>query len=224
MRAPISVVIPTLEAAATLPATLATLVEALEGGLIREVIICDGGSGDATLEIAEKWGCETLIMPPSRGGQLRHGCQCAQGDWLLILHADSQLDPGWSSAARHHLRSGCVGWFHLAFDAGGMAGRMVAAWANLRSHMGLPYGDQGLLLPRALYHQVGGYTDIPLFEDVALVRALRGRLAPVGAGITTSAAKYQRQGWLQRGLRNLITLAGYAAGLSPGKLAAFYRR
>ena len=225
MRAPITIVIPTLNAAATLPGCLSALVEGLEAGLIREVIVSDAGSADGTCELAEAWGAEVVTGPPSRGGQLARGCAAARGEWLFILHADTQLAPGWSAAAAAHLaQPEAAGWCHLRFDAGGVPARLVAGWANFRSRLGLPYGDQGLLLARALYDAVGGYPDQPLMEDVALARALRGQLRPLGAVAITSAEKYRREGWLRRGGRNLWTLARYAAGGSPEALAARYRR
>ena len=223
MRAPISVIIPTLEAGAALPFCLAALVEGLEAGLIREVIVSDGGSGDASCAVARAWGAEVVTGAASRGGQLRRGCAAAAGDWLLVLHADTVLAPGWSRVAAAHLGRGEAGWFRLAFDDGGLPGRLVAGWANLRSRAGLPYGDQGLLLPRALYDAVGGYPDQPLMEDVALAWALRGRLRGLGAVAVTSAEKYRAQGWLRRGARNLWTLARYGAGASPEGLARRYR-
>ncbi|MEO0864971.1 MAG: glycosyl transferase, partial [Pseudomonadota bacterium] len=120
------------------------------------------------------------------------------------------------------LGQGKAGYFRLSFDRGG---RVVARWANLRSRLfGLPYGDQGLLVPRRLYNRVGGYPDIPLMEDVALARALRGQLKPLDAVAVTSADKYRRQGWLRRGTRNLWTLARFFAGTDPETLAAAYRR
>jgi rSAM/selenodomain-associated transferase 2 len=224
MRAPISVIIPTLDAEADLPACLAALVEGLEAGLIRELIISDGGSTDATSEIAQAWGADTVTGPAGRGGQLRRGCAAAQGAWLLVLHADTVLAPGWTGAVRDHLVGDAAGWFRLRFDRGGLPGRLVAGWANLRSHLGLPYGDQGLLLPTPLYNAAGGYPDQPLMEDVALARALRGRLQPLGCDAITSAVKYRRQGWLRRGGRNLWTLLRYGAGVSPERLAQAYRR
>ena len=223
MRAPISVVIPTLDAEKTLGACLAALMEGVEAGLIRELIVSDGGSADATGATAQAWGAEVLSGAPSRGGQLRRGCAAARGDWLLVLHADTVLSPGWSRAVQRHLAGDRAGWFRLAFDAGGLPARTVAGWANLRSRLGLPYGDQGLLVPRALYDRVGGYPDQPLMEDVAMARALRARLAPLDAVAVTSAEKYRRQGWLRRGARNLWTLARYAAGVPAERLARRYR-
>ncbi|WP_299966863.1 TIGR04283 family arsenosugar biosynthesis glycosyltransferase [uncultured Roseobacter sp.] len=224
MRAPISVVIPTLNAEAHLGKCLAALMPGLEAGLIRELIISDGGSEDATVAAARAWGAEIVTGPASRGGQLVRGCAAASGDWLLILHADTVLRPGWAGPAIAHLETGNAGWFRLAFAGGGLAGRVVAGWANLRSRLGLPYGDQGMLLPRPLYDTVGGYKDQPLMEDVALARALKGRLVGIDAVAETSAARYQAQGWVRRGLRNLWTLARYFSGVSPQRLADSYRR
>ncbi|MGJ8616155.1 MAG: TIGR04283 family arsenosugar biosynthesis glycosyltransferase [Sulfitobacter sp.] len=223
MRAPISVIIPTLNAAETLPECLAALVEGLDGGLIRELIVCDGGSTDATGAIAQAWGGEVLHGAPSRGGQLRRGCATAKGDWMLVLHADTVLSPGWTKQVSEHFKSKHAGWFQLAFKDGGLPGRLVAAWANFRSRLGLPYGDQGLIIPRMLYEALGGYPDQPLMEDVAMARALKGQLIGLPVTATTSAAKYHRQGWLRRGGRNLWTLLRYTFGASPEKLAKSYR-
>lgn len=227
MRAPISVVIPTLNAAPALPACLASLAEGLDAGLIRELVISDGGSSDGTQRMAQAAGADLLDGPPGRGGQLRRGAEASKGAWLLVLHADTRLAPGWSDAVLAHIKSrpDLAGHFALAFDAPGLAPKLVAGWANLRSRwFGLPYGDQCALIPRALYAEIGGYQDIPLMEDVALARALRGRLRPLPVTATTSAARYQAEGWLRRGTRNLWTLARYAAGVDPKRLAASYQR
>jgi rSAM/selenodomain-associated transferase 2 len=224
MRAPISVIVPTLNAQVSLGACLHGLMEGLDAGLIRELIVCDGGSEDATAEIAKDWGAEVIVAAPSRGGQLRAGCAVAKGDWLLILHADTVLQAGWVTAVIQHMRTTKAGWFSLAFDAHGLAPRMVASWANIRSRFGLPYGDQGLLISRALYDQTGGYQDMPLMEDVAIARALKGQLMAIDAVALTSAAKYQSQGWMRRGGRNLWTLVQYFAGRDVQKLAQAYRR
>lgn len=224
MRAPISVIIPTLNAEDTLPGCLAALMEGLDAGLIRELIVIDGGSGDATGATAQAWGAEVLHGAATRGGQLRRGCDVARGDWLLVVHADTQLAPGWAAEVRAHLAGDKAAWFQLGFDRGGLPARLVAGWANLRSRFGLPYGDQGLLIPRALYDRVGGYRDQPLMEDVAIARALRGNLTGLSAKAVTSADKYRKQGWTRRGARNLWTLTRYLCGASPDRLAERYRR
>ncbi|WP_300031848.1 TIGR04283 family arsenosugar biosynthesis glycosyltransferase [uncultured Roseobacter sp.] len=224
MRAPISVIVPTLNAEPHLGNCLAALMPGLEAGLIRELIISDGGSSDATVAVARAWGAEIVTGPPSRGGQMARGCAAADGSWLLVLHADTVLEAGWVGPAIRHLETDNAGWFRLAFANGGMAGRIVAGWANLRSHMGLPYGDQGLLIPQPLYQSVGGYPDQPLMEDVALARALRGRLTPIDAVAQTSAERYASQGWVHRGARNLWTLVRYFTGADISALARRYRR
>ena len=225
MRAQISVMVPTLNAEASLGACFDALMEGLEAGLIRELIVSDGGSSDATGAAAQAWGAEVVHGPASRGGQLRRGVAAAQGDWLLIVHADTVLAKGWSGAVAGHLTQDAqAGYFPLAFDHHGIAASIVAGWANLRSHAGLPYGDQGLLIHRGLYDVVGGYRDQPLMEDVAIARALRGRMVQLNGLAVTSAAKYRAQGWVRRGARNLWTLIRYAAGASPEALAQSYRK
>lgn len=120
MRAQISVIVPTLNAEKALAKCLGALMEGLEHGLIRELIISDGGSEDATCAVAQAWGAEVLEGDASRGGQLRRGVALAKGDWLLVLHADTVLCEGWSEAVQAHLADPeFAGWFRLAFDQGG---------------------------------------------------------------------------------------------------------
>lgn len=207
MRAPLSIVIPTLNAESSLPATLLALMEGLSSGVIREVVVSDGGSSDATRKIAEDAGARFVTGPASRGGQLRRGAEAAEGKWLLFLHADTVLSPGWSRIAEAHFETGQAGYGQLRFAGGGGAGQIVSRWANLRSRLfGLPYGDQSLLIPASLYQKVGGFQDIPLMEDVAIARALRGRLRALNYTALTSAERYQRDGWVKRGRRNLWLL------------------
>jgi rSAM/selenodomain-associated transferase 2 len=223
MRAKLSVVIPTLDAADGLARCLPALAEGLGAGLIRELVISDGGSTDATLTIAEAAGAVVVAGPPSRGGQLRRGAAAAGGAWLLFVHADTALPPGWADCVISHMADGRPAFFRLRFDAPGMAAGTVAGWANLRSRwLGLPYGDQGLLVPRAAYDRAGGYPDIPLMEDVALVRALRPRPVGLPLAVTTSAERYRRAGWLRRGGRNLSLLLRYLLGADPARLARRY--
>lgn len=228
MPAPLSVILPTLNAADRLGPTLGAVAEALTEGLIAEVILSDGGSQDDIGAIAEGVGATLLSGPPGRGGQLRRAAQAARGDWLLVLHADSVPAPGWVAPVLAHLRDAPdrAGYFDLAFDDDSAAARLTAAWANRRARWcALPYGDQGLLIRRTTLAAAGGYRDIPLMEDVALARALgRRRLRPLGHTIVTSAERYRRDGWLRRGARNLTTLALYFAGVSPERLAARYSR
>ena len=225
MPAPISIVIPTLNAADELPETCASLLEGATEGLVRELIVSDGGSEDPTKRIAAELGARWTEGPSGRGGQIRRGAELAKGEWILILHADTHLSPGWANGVRQHMESlpDCAGYFRLSFRAAGLAPRLVASGANLRARaFGLPYGDQGLLVSRALLDDVGGVPDIPLMEDVALARGLKGRLRPLDGYTLTSAERYVRDGWTRRVRRNLGTLARYLIGVPPEKLVTRY--
>ncbi|RFP90288.1 glycosyltransferase [Rhodobacteraceae bacterium 63075] len=226
MRAPISVIIPVLDGEAGLPATLGALGEGLEAGLIRELVLSDGGSRDATRAIAESAGAVWAEGAPGRGAQIARGVAVAQGEWLLILHADTVLEAGWAGAVRAHINQhrGMAAHGDLAFTATGPAPRIVAGWANLRSRLfGLPYGDQALLVEVGLLDELGGYPELPLMEDVAMARKLRGRFRRAGFIALTSARRYETEGWLRRGARNLVLLLRYFCGADPHDLARAYR-
>jgi len=225
-RPRLSVVLPTLDAAAELPATLAALQGEAPAGL--EILVVDGGSADGTAALAEAAGCRLLHSAPGRGPQLVAGAEAATAPWLLFLHADSRPQPGWWGAVdaflRHPDSEGRAAFFRLRFDSAAAGGRRVERLANWRARrLGLPYGDQGLLLCRTLYRAVGGHPPWPLMEDVALVRRLgRRRLVELPATLLTSDARYRRDGWWGRPLRNLLRLALYFLGVPPERLARRY--
>ncbi|HCQ64690.1 MAG TPA: glycosyl transferase [Rhodobacteraceae bacterium] len=223
MRAPVSVVIPTLNAEAALGPCLASLGEGLKAGLLRELVISDGGSDDATREIAEAAGAIWIEGPPGRGGQLARGVAATNGVWLLVLHADTVLAPDWPVAVLQGIEAGRPGFFRLRFRAKGFGASLVAGWANLRARVfGLPFGDQGLLVSRADYTAAGGYPDIPLMEDLALVRTLP-RPRPLAATAETDPARYRANGWLRQGAANLWRQVRFLTGADPHHLARGYR-
>ncbi|MEM6621686.1 MAG: TIGR04283 family arsenosugar biosynthesis glycosyltransferase [Pseudomonadota bacterium] len=220
-------IIPVLNAADRIGPCLGALGEAVMDGIIREVILVDGGSEDAIAEVADGVGALLINAPRGRGMQLAAGAQAAQGAWLMFLHADSVLGPQWADAVRRHMHGapGKAGYFQLAFSSAHPMARLTAGWANFRARIfGLPYGDQGLLIPRALYETSGGFAELPLMEDVALVRRLRGRLCAIDMQIETSAERYERDGWLRRGSGNLWRLVRYLAGVPAERLAKGYDR
>ncbi len=224
--APLSIVIPTLNAAEALPATMNALLEGVWEGVVRQVIVSDGGSEDETFRLCEAAGAEWIEGAPGRGGQIARGVSGVQTPWVLILHADTVLEEGWTEAVKAALaHPDKVHHFQLAFDARGIMPRVVAGWANWRARrFGLPYGDQGMLIHSDLLDAVGGVPALPLMEDVALARALKGRHRQLEVRAVTSAAKFQREGWVRRGARNLTLLARYFAGADPARLAAAYRK
>ncbi|WP_417270206.1 TIGR04283 family arsenosugar biosynthesis glycosyltransferase [Celeribacter sp.] len=227
MRAPISIVIPTLNAAPQLAETLARVIKGVDAGVVRELIVSDGGSTDDIARLADTVGAEWVEGPAGRGGQLARGAEAAQGAWLLFLHADTWLPEGWSDVALAHLAHPDRALvFSLSFRGGGAMARLTGGWANLRTRLfGLPYGDQALLISRALYDEIGGFADIPLMEDVDIARRLgRGRITLSGRAVQTDPSRYQERGWLSQGGRNLWRLLRYFAGADPRQLARSYRR
>jgi rSAM/selenodomain-associated transferase 2 len=227
----ISVVIPTLNAAATLAPTLAALVSAAVDGLIREVIVVDGGSTDSTAAIAEDSGATLIACSGGRGPQLRAGADRAGFPWLLFLHADTELEPGWEREAASFMeavdrgkRPPAAAAFRFALDDGGVKPRLLERLVAMRcALLRLPYGDQGLLLPRSLYAEVGGVPPIELMEDVAIARALgRRRIALLRTRAVTSALRYRRDGYLRRSLRNQLCLALYLVGVPVQTIGRLY--
>ncbi len=224
----ISVVIPTLDAAADLPRALAPLVQGMADGLIKQVIVADGGSADETVAIAEAAGCDVVTSAAGRAKQLRAGAAAAKANWLLFLHADTALAPGWVSEAERFISQPQARMraaaFRLAFDDDSREARRVIFWARLRARvMKLPYGDQGLLISHLLYDALGGYPDLPLMEDVELVRRVGPkRLVLLKTEAVTSAEKYRRDGWDKRSWRNLGLMTRYLLGADPVKLAKAY--
>lgn len=227
----LSVIIPTYNAgkglAACLDSLLAQPATALE--LEAEIIVSDGGSSDETLQLARARNCRLLQGPPGRGGQLHRGAQAAGGEWLFFLHADCQLPPVWPTPLQHFLAAeenrDRAGHGRLQFASSKISARRVERLANWRAEtLGLPYGDQGLLIHRFAYDRLGGYRDIPLMEDVDLVRRLgRKCLVPLDLEVTTSAEKYEQQGWWARPSLNLCRLTLFLLGVSPKRLARGYR-
>jgi rSAM/selenodomain-associated transferase 2 len=219
----LSIVIPTLNAAATLAPTLAALVTETPGV---EIVVVDGGSTDGTRDIAQAAGARFLVAPRGRGEQLCVGAAAATGSWLLFLHADCRLLPSAGARLRHlmALAADRAGYFDLALDDPAPAARRLERLVAWRCRVfALPYGDQGLLIARALYDEIGGFNPIPLMEDVDLVRRLgRRRLVRLGATILASAGRYRRDGYLRRPLRNLFCLSLYFAGVPPRHIRRIY--
>lgn len=224
----LDVVIPALNAAERLTATLESLEPGRRLGLLREVIVVDGGSGDGTAGLARSLGARVLCVPSGRGTQLRAGGEVAGASWLLFLHADTRLSPAWAAVAQAFMRSeidgGLAAVFRLRLDDDAPAARRLERLVAWRTRaLGLPYGDQGLLIPAGLYQALGGFVPIPLMEDIDLVRRLgRRRIAMLDAEVVTSAERYRRSGYTLRSARNLSILGLYFCGVPPARLARLY--
>lgn len=230
----LSIIIPTLNSARELPATFAALMPALIDGMIREVIIADGGSTDQTAEIAETTGAEFITSKaPGRGPQLAEGAAHAKSEWLLFLHADTELEEGWHEEVRSFLTAEQStnepakpsAAFRFALKDQGWQPALLTKMVALRCKLfALPYGDQALLIRKADYEKAGGYAPLPIMEDVDLIRRLSPRPALLKARAFTSAARYQKAGYLARSLRNLYCLAAYYRGVPAEKIKALYEK
>ncbi|AMJ63208.1 TIGR04283 family arsenosugar biosynthesis glycosyltransferase [Bosea sp. PAMC 26642] len=223
----VSIVIPTLNAAALLPPALAQFDAARTEGLIAEIIVSDGGSRDDTVALAQAAGAAVLPGPAGRGEQLARGASAARADWLLFLHADTTFDAGWLQAVSTFItREGedRAAAFAFALDDDAPAARRLERIVAWRSRiLALPYGDQGLLISRKLYDEIGGFRPLPLMEDVDLVRRIgRRRLHILDVRAVTSAARYRRDGYRRRSLRNLVCLSLWFAGVPPRLIAKLY--
>jgi len=227
----LSIVIPTLNAADTLDATLAALDDGGARGRhlpALEIIVVDGGSSDGTRAVAETMGARVVAATSGRGRQMIAGTDAAGGEWLLFLHADTRLAPGWSAAAAAFMADPAnaerAGYFRFALDDRAPAARRLerlVAWRCRR--LGLPYGDQGLLIARRFYDALGGYRPLAMMEDVAFVRRIgRRRLVLLDATALTSARRYERDGYIARSARNLLCLVLYFLGLPPRLIARLY--
>lgn len=227
----ISVIIPTLDAADGLTRTLAALVPGALEGLIREVVIVDGGSRDETEGIADAAGAHFIESQRGRGLQLAAGARASTGSWLLFLHADTVLEAGWIEDAAKFIeqvetgrrREGAAA-FRFALDDFGFRPRLLEKLVAVRCaifHMA--YGDQGLLIPRRLYEEIGGYRQIPLMEDVAMARALgRRRTVVLPSRAVTSAKRFKREGYFARSARNVSCLLLYYLRVPPRLLVRWY--
>jgi rSAM/selenodomain-associated transferase 2 len=225
----LSVVIPTLDAARHLPAALAALGRANHAPpLPIEVIVADGGSTDDTRGIARAAGAARLEAPRGRGAQLAAAVAAARAPWLLLLHADTRLAPGWGDAAAAFMADPAnatrAGYFRFALDSDAPAARRLERAVAWRSRaLGLPYGDQGLLIPARFLADLGGVKMLPLMEDVDLARRIgRRRLVPLDVAAVTSAAKWEREGWTMRSARNLLCLGLWFAGVPPRWIRRVY--
>ena len=222
----LSVIVPSFDSAATLGPVLAAVCD--QDKVDCEVVVADGGSVDDTRDIATRLGARIVVTGRGRGLQLAAGAEASHHPWLLFLHADTILAPGWAAAAARFMAEAGnrdrPAAFRFALDDPGPKARRLEALVAWRCRVfGLPYGDQGLLVSRALYQARGGYQAMPLMEDVDLVRRLgRSRLVMLEANAVTSAARFRQGGYFRRSTRNLICLGLYLLGLPPRTIARLY--
>jgi rSAM/selenodomain-associated transferase 2 len=222
---PLAVVIPSLQEAQRLALLLADLAPAAD--LVRELVVVDGGSSDATARIALLGGARLIRCSRGRGGQLALGVAATSAPWLLLLHADARLPRHWA----HRLRAaiwadpGAAWAFRLAIDGRDPRLRLVEWTVHWRSRWRqLPYGDQGLLLSRKLLTAAGGVAPLPLLEDLDLIQRLK-RLAPIRllpVALLVDGRRWQRLGVWRTALANAAIRRAWRRGVPAAELARRY--
>jgi uncharacterized protein len=221
MRAqPITVVIPTLNEGPWIRGA----VESAAAGA-SEVIVVDGGSTDATVAEAASAGARVIAAPPGRASQMEAGAHGALGDWLVFLHADTRLEDGWPDALRALQARFVAGAFRFRLDSPRPRYRLVEAAVRLRcAALGLPYGDQAIFVRREAFIGCGGFGQVPILEDIDLVRRLRarGRLAFPALHAVTSARRWEERGFLRTTLLNGLVVVLGSAGFPRVHLARLY--
>ncbi len=223
MSQSVSVVIPALNEGERISASVALAWKLAP----REVIVVDGGSVDGTAEMARSAGAQVCSSPAGRARQLNLGASRAAGECLLFLHADTWLAADGLSQIAEALADphAQCGAFRQRIEAEGRRYRWLErgnAWRVRRR--GLPYGDQGIFMRRALFESLGGFPEVRLMEDVLLMKRVRRRVWPVllPGPLYVSARRWQRYGVIRQTARNWLLLAAAAAGVHPDRLAAFY--
>jgi|688.fasta_scaffold57982_6 rSAM/selenodomain-associated transferase 2 len=230
--APLSVVVVARNEAPRLPSLLADL--ALGSSLVREVLVVDGESSDRTAAVARLAGARVVRERASRGRQLARGVNASSGDWLLLLHGDGRLPTAWedqvavalarqgTAASGHRDEAWC---FPLAIEGRAPALRLVELGVALRSRWRqLPYGDQGLLLPRTLYVRCGGIAPLPLMEDLEFVLRLRrqARIRCLPEAITVHGRRWNQRGVWSTTFTNARLRRAWRRGVPPETLAEIY--
>ncbi|MCO6456540.1 MAG: TIGR04283 family arsenosugar biosynthesis glycosyltransferase [Pirellulaceae bacterium] len=221
----ISLVIPVIN-------ELACIAAAVDSGWragVDEVLVVDGGSTDGTWQLLERLNCRSLRSPAGRAAQQNAGAASARGDVLLFQHADNRLSPRAADQIREALgnpRRLC-GAFRQRIDSPRRVYRCLE-WGNAWRvrWQGMPYGDQGIFVRREIFQQLGGFPEVPLMEDVLLMRRLRRLAWPVllPGPLLVSPRRWERHGVVRQTMRNWSLLAALRLGVSPARLAAWYRR
>jgi rSAM/selenodomain-associated transferase 2 len=224
-EASLSVVIPTLDEARSIGATL-DAVAAVRG--VAEVIVADGGSRDGTLEIVRARGVRVVECGRGRGLQMHAGAAAARGRALWFLHADTLAPPDAAERIAAALADAGVagGNFHIRFDGERKAARFLTWLYPRLRRLGLCYGDSGIFVRRDAYERVGGFNHFPIFEDLDLVRRLRraGRVVHLPATVVTSSRRFEGRSFALTFARWSALQALYWLGVHPRRLARLYEK
>ncbi len=225
-RTGVSIVVPTWHDDAALSRLLPQLAALRPPA--DEVLVVDGASNEATRAMATAGGAIYLPSAAGRGTQLNRGARAARGEVLWFVHADAVVPAVAIEAIERALAGGAAsGAFRFRFGGErGLTQRIIERGIAWRGALSMVYGDQGLFMRRAAFERAGGFDEAPLFEEVPLVRALKraGGFRVIDAAIEVSPRRWEHDGFWRRTLYNRLLALGYVAGISPRRLAQWYRR
>ncbi len=223
-----SIIIPVINEEAVINSAL-DHVGNIRAGASVEIIVVDGDPEGSTIRAIRDGHVKTAVGKRGRGRQMNRGAALARGDILIFLHADTRLPSGAFGFIDRALRDPArpAGAFDLSIANRRPVYRMLAGIASCRSRLTrIPYGDQAFFFRRDYFHAMGGFSDIPLMEDVEIMRRLKRRgagIAIIDRPVTTSARRWEKEGIIKCTLRNWLLISLYLAGASPERLAKFYK-
>ncbi len=223
----ISVIVPVLNEAGGINDLISHLAS-LRSPLSREIIVVDGDPQAGTIGSITQGGVITALAGPGRARQMNHGAALASGDILLFLHADTLLPEDALAGIPEALddRRFVAGAFDLGIRSTRRIFRLTERYAALRTRLTrIPFGDQAIFIRKNYFDEIGGYSDIPLMEDVEIMRRIRrrgGEITIIPRKVMTSARRWEREGVLYCTLRNWMLQLFYALGVKPERLAKWY--
>ena len=194
-----------------------------------EIIVVDGDPQGGTINALPRTDVRVIVSEPGRGRQMNAGAVIARGEFLVFLHADTHLPPNALSLIRRALthRWYVAGVFDLGIRSQKFIFKIISSTASLRTRITkLPYGDQVFFMRRNYFNEIGGYREIPLMEDVELMQRIKrrgDRICILSDRVLTSPRRWEREGIIYCTLRNWILVMLYLMGVSPHRLAHFFR-
>lgn len=194
-----------------------------------EIIVVDGSPGKDTVGAIRRKGVIKLGTGKGRARQMNAGASRAKGEILIFLHADTEL-PARAFARIHSIMKGnryVAGSFSLGIRSNKNILRSLARLASLRCRITrIPYGDQAIFIRRDYFRKIGSYRELPLMEDVELMRRIKHRgdkICILSDHVMTSARRWEEEGSLFGPVRNTILFTLFILRVSPEKLARFYK-
>ncbi len=228
MKIDISVIIPVLNEQAGINDAVKNLYDQSFPGTI-EVIVVDGQKDGATISCILNSKVIKGISAPGRGRQMNSGAKMASGETLVFLHCDTVLPENAFQLVQTAMQNKRVnaGAFDLSIGGDAVAYRVIEKTVSFRSRLTkIPYGDQAIFIRRSLFFRLGAYRDIPVMEDVDLMRRIKrekGSICFIDKPVTTSPRRWQKEGLVRCTLRNWMLISLYLCGKKPEKLARFYK-